>query len=57
MDGLPNSFALDFKRSESGLWFVTCASPINVFIAHQSLEAILADLPNVLRHVGDRLKS
>lgn len=53
MDGLPDNFTLDFKRSENGLWFVTCEKAVNVFISHHDLRAILTDLPNVLQIVSD----
>lgn len=43
-------FSLAFKQSETGLWFVTVSEPPGVFIAHWSIDAILDDLPNVLRH-------
>lgn len=46
---MPTEFTLKFKQGESGLWFVSSEDRPTLFVAHRSLEAIIADLPAIMR--------
>lgn len=46
---MQKEFTLKFEQQEDGLWFMTNGEDRTIFVCHRDIEAIISDLPEILR--------